>query len=212
MNNETELESAMTGQPIEDEWVQRLTAPDSQPEALEELRAILMRGLRKAFRGAAGGEAFCEDVTQETLLRILERMDQFEGRSRFTSWALSIAVRIGTSQLRRKMFKDVSLNAADSEDNMRFQFADESAESPEIAQDKGALVNILKSLIAETLTDKQRQATDAILHGMPVEEIATRSGSNRNAVYKLIHDARMRLKEGLEKAGYSADDVLTLIG
>lgn len=202
----------MSDQQQIDDWVQRLTGSETQPKALEELRMILMRGLRKAFYNAPGGEAFCEDVVQETLVRILERMEQFAGRSQFTSWAMSIAVRIGTSQLRRKMFKDVSLNTTDSEDNMRFQFADESVEAPEKAQDKTALIGELRSLISETLTDKQRQATDALLHGMPVEEIASRTGSNRNAVYKLVHDARMRLKNGLAKAGYSADDVLTLIG
>ena len=202
----------MTEQQTEDNWVERLTVAESQPEALEELRAILMRGLRKAFSNVSGGEAFREDVTQETLLRVLDRIDQFAGRSRFTSWAMSIAVRIGTSQLRRKMFKDVSLSSVDSEDNMRFQFADESAEKPGQAQDKAVLIDALRTLIADTLTDEQRQATDALLHGMPVEEIATRSGSNRNAVYKLVHDARMRLKQGLETAGYSASDVLTLIG
>jgi RNA polymerase sigma-70 factor (ECF subfamily) len=202
----------MTGQQEIDPWVERLTDSDLQPEALKELREVLLRGSRKIFSGANGGLAFCEDVVQETLVRILDRLDQFEGRSRFTTWAMSIAVRIGTSQLRRKMFKDVSLNSADDDDNMRFQFADESTQSPDEAQDKTALMQKLKCLIIEVLTEKQRQATDALLHGMPVEEIATRTGSNRNAVYKLVHDARLRLRDGLEKAGYSADDVRTLIG
>ncbi|MFK7820068.1 MAG: RNA polymerase sigma factor, partial [Planctomycetaceae bacterium] len=182
----------MTGQQDIDPWVERLRDPELQPEALTELREVLLRGSRKIFLGANGGDAFCEDVVQETLVRILDRLDQFEGRSRFTTWAMSIAVRIGTSQLRRKMFKDVSLNAADSENNMRFQFADDSVQTPETTQDKTALMQTLKCLIVEILTDKQRQATDALLHGMPVEEIATRSGSNRNAVYKLVHDARIR--------------------
>lgn len=207
-----EAGETMTNLLQRDEWVRRLTSPESQAGALSELREILFRGLRKAFLNAPGGDAFCEDVVQDTLIRVLERIEQFEGRSRFTSWTMSIAVRIGTSQLRRKAFKDVSLNATDSEDNMRFQLADSSAEAPDQNQDRTALVDTLRSLISQTLTDKQRQATDALLHGMPVEEIASRSGSNRNAVYKLVHDARIRLKQGLAQAGYSADDVLTIIG
>ncbi len=46
-----------------------------------------------------------------------------------------------------------------------------------------------------------------MLEGLPVEEIADRLNSNRNAIYKLIHDARMRLKEGFQAAGVSADEI-----
>ncbi len=192
-----------------DPWVARLRDKEMQGAALSELRAVLMRGLQRAFDGKGGGDSFCEDVAQETLLRVLEKLDQFGGRSKFTTWAMSIGVRIGTSQFRRKMFKDVSLNAADSDDNLCLQWADENAVSPERQEDQQSVLQTLKELIASVLTERQRQATEAIMHGMPVEEIAARSNSNRNAVYKLIHDARVRLKQGLESAGHTADDVLT---
>ena len=62
-------------------------------------------------------------------------------------------------------------------------------------------------IIAMDLTEKQRTALLAEFKGMPQEEIGRRMGSNRNAVYKLTHDARKRLKQGLESAGYSATDL-----
>lgn len=191
-----------------DPWVTRLRDPTTQSEALAELRVVLMRGLRRAFDGKGGGDCFCEDVVQETLIRILQRLDQFAGRSKFTTWAVSIGVRIGTSQFRRKMFKDVSLHSLDSEENLKLEFADESSLPPERLEYQRTLLETLRQLISTSLTDRQRQATEAILHGMPVEEIASRTDSNRNAVYKLIHDARMRLKRGLEGAGHSVDAVL----
>ena len=43
---------------------------------------------------------------------------------------------------------------------------------------------------------------------MPQEEIARRLGSNRNAIYKLVYDARRNLKRGLEEAGYGANQAL----
>lgn len=66
---------------------------------------------------------------------------------------------------------------------------------------------MLKTLIESRLTDKQREALQGSLDGLPVEEIARRTGSNRNAVYKLIHDARMRLRDGFTEYGITADDV-----
>ena len=63
------------------------------------------------------------------------------------------------------------------------------------------------SELIDDLSDRQQTAVRALLSGMPVEEIADRTASNRNAVYKLVHDARTKLKSGLEAAGYSAEDL-----
>ena len=49
-------------------------------------------------------------------------------------------------------------------------------------------------IIRSELTEKQRTALLAELKGMPQDEIAKHLGSNRNALYKLTHDARRRLK------------------
>jgi RNA polymerase sigma-70 factor (ECF subfamily) len=42
---------------------------------------------------------------------------------------------------------------------------------------------------------------------MPQDAIARQLGSSRNALYKLTHDARKRLRRGLESAGYEAGDI-----
>lgn len=187
-----------------DPWVEKLKDPNQQEEALTELRVRLVRGLKKAF--SSSGESFAEDIAQDALIRILEKIDQFEGRSQFPTWAMSIAVRLATSQVRRKHFKDVSLE----------QFADGEGLKLDVAVDTGpgAVEQIEQSLIfqklselIDDLSERQQTAVRAVLRGMPVEEIANRTASNRNAVYKLVHDARTKLKSGLEAAGYSAEDV-----
>ena len=63
-------------------------------------------------------------------------------------------------------------------------------------------------LIENTLTNRQRTALLAELKGMPQVEIARQLGCNLNALYKLTHDARKKLKSGLESAGYAADELL----
>ena len=57
------------------------------------------------------------------------------------------------------------------------------------------------------MTEKQRTVIRAELSGHPLEEIARKLGTNRNAVYKLAHDARRSLKSRLEAAGYAAADL-----
>ena len=168
---------------------------------------MLLRGLGRALAGRGGGEAFAEDVAQEALLRILDSLDSFAGRSRFTTWAMTIAIRIGISELRRKRFQDVSLQQITGGENLNIDPTADSAGFPEQQEHRTLILETLKQLVEQTLTDKQRTVVQADLGGMPIEEIARRLGMNRNAVYKMFHDARQKLRQGFEAAGISAADV-----
>ncbi len=191
-------------------WVESLKRPsgDEQREkAVSELREVVLRGLRGAFFKRGQDEAFCEDVCQDSIIKILKNIDSFEGRSKFTTWAISIAIRSGISQLRKRHFKDVSLDAITNNDDMRIEIAVAEESDPSRGIDKEDLLKTLAELIEGELTDKQRTVVRALLGGMPVEEIASRTESNRNAVYKLFHDAKLRLKKGFESKNYSMADI-----
>src|SRR6266850_183565 len=83
-----------------------------QAEAITDLRGLLLRGLAKSFQpGGDIDQAFLEDVVQQALGHILDHLDQFQGRSRFTTWAMAITVRLAMSALRRKRWQDVSLES-----------------------------------------------------------------------------------------------------
>ena len=192
-------------------WVAKLKKPagdEEQEKAVEELREVVLRGLRGAFFKRGQDEAFCEDVCQESIIKIMKNLDSFEGRSKFTTWAISIAIRSGISQLRRRHFKDVSLDAITNNNDMRIEIAVATEANPGHDIDKEVLLNTLAELIEGELTDKQRTVVRALLGGMPVEEIALRTDSNRNAVYKLFHDAKLRLKKGFESKNFSIADIV----
>src|SRR3990172_8106160 len=92
-----------------EEWLQALGAVS--PEALEDLRAVLLRGLRAALANRVNSDvdALAEDFTQEALLKILKSLHTFRGESRFTTWAQKIAIHIALSELRRRRWQDVPL-------------------------------------------------------------------------------------------------------
>ncbi len=93
----------------EAQWVERLTAgSEHRDAALAELRQVLSRQLTRAFRDA--GADFIEDTVQDALLKILANIQKFDSRSRFTTWAMTIAVRMGYTELRRRRWRDVSLD------------------------------------------------------------------------------------------------------
>jgi RNA polymerase sigma-70 factor, ECF subfamily len=67
----------------------------------------------------------------------------------------------------------------------------------------------LRRMVDEVLTDRQREAVVAVLlEGMPFSEVASRMGTNQNALYKLLHDARKNLKRQMEASGLSPQEVL----
>lgn len=188
----------------DNDWVARLRSTGAEQEAaISELRAILFRGVLAASRDRYGGRVQADDVVQEALIKILDKLDTFEGKSKFTTWAMTIAVRIAIGELRRRYFKDVSMSAL-VEDSMDFQ----PEALPNSDTEKEQLLAKLKELIDTNLTLKQRDAVHALLNDVPVEVYAERIGSNRNAVYKLVHDARIKLRMGLEEAGFDSLDTL----
>lgn len=202
------LQSVMNTIPEGSSWVDRLSADHPYREqAVEQLRSYLVRGLKVALASKGATTEFCEDIAQDAIIKILDKKDTFEGRSQFTTWAMSIAIRTGISAFRRSHFKDVSLDAV-TKDGLRFDPADMKQEHPDAGMDRETILGKLQELIEDELTEKQRTVVRALLGGMPVEEIASRTDSNRNAVYKLFHDARQRLKKGFLAANFSESDMM----
>lgn len=193
---------------LPDPWIVRLRGP--QPErdaAIAELRKIILRGLQRSLSQRYGGAVQLDDVAQEAVLKILDSLDRFDGRSRFTTWAITIATRIGISELRRRHYQNVSLEAVTPADSLRIESSGDGVSTPDQLLDREVVLGRLSDLIDTTLSDRQKLAIRGVLEGLPVEEVARRVDSNRNAVYKLIHDARLKLRAGLEAAGIASGDV-----
>jgi RNA polymerase sigma-70 factor (ECF subfamily) len=196
----------------ESRWLSRLQGGEpARGEAIEELREIILRGLSKSLNHRYGRILQAEDVVQDALLKILASLDSFEGRSKFTTWAMTIATRVGITALRRKHTKDISLDSLGAADSMKIELAVEGGPSSEQQLEQRGVIEQLNQLIEEVLSPKQRLAIRGLLEGVPIEQIAEKTGSNRNAVYKLVHDARSKLKNGFATLGMGPDDVLQAI-
>ena len=194
------------------DWVAQLTHsdPEIKDAAAGDLQLFLVRGLKSSMKKRGVDDAFCEDIAQDATMKVLRQIDQFEGRSKLTTWAMTIAIRLAINEFRKKQFKNVSFEGLSGDDAMRFEVPATTA-GPDSQMRRSAVMQQLKSLVSQ-LSEKQRMATEALLGGMPVDVIAEKVGSNRNAVYKLIHDARRSLKKGFEQAGYEWQDIHSALG
>src|SRR5438094_9942850 len=138
-------------------WIRDLRAGGPvQAEALTDLRGLLLRGLAKSFQArGATDQAFVEDVVQQALVHILDHLDQFQGRSRFTTWAMAIAVRLAMSGLRRKRWPDVSLESMNASIEDAPAWGRDDTTSPAQHAEQHAMIETLNRWIDETLTETQ---------------------------------------------------------
>ena len=204
-----------------DQWLADLrNTGEARESALADLRALILRGLPFTLEGKLSPDnpafdALAEDVAQETLLKVLAHLDTFEGRSLFTTWVQKIAVREALGELRRRRWRDVPLpdmlTTAD-EDNapMREMAADQP--TPEFQAERKDLLQRVNRIVMEELTDKQRQAVALLaVQGLPVETVANRMDVKPNALYKLMLDARARIKTRLEREGLTPAQILSVV-
>jgi RNA polymerase sigma-70 factor (ECF subfamily) len=198
-------------------WVSDLRAGGATREsALADLREVIQHGLPYAVSRWVSPEdplfaPLVDEVTQETLLRVLDQLGSFEGRSMFTTWVQKIAVRIALTELRRKRWQDSSLDElldAQGSPAPSGMMADRAPGPAAMAEQADTIAQV-RRILEKELTPRQRQALTLLaVQDIPLEEAARILKTNRNALYKLLHDARLRLKRQLGAAGLTVQEVL----
>jgi RNA polymerase sigma-70 factor, ECF subfamily len=192
-----------------EQWLMELRGPNPDG-ALADLYELLVRRLGAALGGYRGGlEANFGDFAQEALIKITGNLDSFRGESRFTTWAQKIAINVALTELKRRRWRDVSLQDLFAQREAADRGPADTQLTPEDLAFQNTVLGELRRIVDEELTDRQREAVVAVLlEGMPISEVAKRMGTNQNALYKLLHDARRKLKREMEAAGLSPQEVL----
>lgn len=189
-----------------------------QDAALADLRAQLLGAIRAYLSRNAGQEFpaeearhLAEDCAQDAILMIQANLDGFRGDSRFTTWAYAIAVRATLAELRRRRWRRAAVEKARLGQALPAWPIEDPG--PERSLQRQQAWALLAKVIEAELTPLQRTAIVAhAFQGMPLDLVAEWLGSTRNSLYKLIHDARKKLKKALLAQGVSHEDLLALFG
>jgi RNA polymerase sigma-70 factor (ECF subfamily) len=195
-----------------EDWLHDLRS-ENQDQAIEDLRHILKRGLIYALSSKIKTdlEPQVDDFVQDAILRILDKMDTFRGESKFTTWAQKVAVRVAFTEMRRQRWKDISIEDLMPEDSGDFTplVLSDPSPDPEKRATQSLLLEMIEEMLHTGLTERQRTALLAIMHGgMPLDEVARKMDTNRNALYKLLHDARKQMRGKLIEKGLTPQEVL----
>lgn len=216
---------AMSGNRSNEEWLEELRASGAvQEAALADLRNLLLRAVLFFFSRSRGDFEqlshaeilqIAEDCAQEALIAVMNHLSDFRGDSKFTTWAYKFAINIALMTARRERWKGLSLDQLTSMEGSSLPEWLMRDKSPGLSPDRSALQGevgeIIREVIERDLTDKQRQILVLmVFNEVPMDEVVRQFGTNRNAVYKMLHDARRKLKSGLESRGFDVGETLAL--
>jgi RNA polymerase sigma-70 factor, ECF subfamily len=185
---------SLNGHRMDDETRQWLVSLDgtsrSREEAVGRLHEMLLRVAyselrrRRERHPVTGPELddLAHQAADDALVAITAKLAQFRGESRFTTWAYKFAVLEVSSKLGRHFWQHSTV-AFEQEDWERLP--DRFGIDPGDYAERLELINAVRRAVDETLTAHQRRVFIAIMvDGVPLEALAAKLGSNRNAIYK----------------------------
>lgn len=193
--------------PVEgEEWIAALRGSGAErEEAVAELHDLLLRAARfelsrrRAALSHVRGEELDDIAMQaanDALVAVLAKLDRYRGASRFTTWAYKFALLEAGVRLRRRAWqgREVVLDAE------RWPAFADSGSTAQERVERSELLAALRRAVAEDLTPHQREVFVALaLNEVPIDVLAERLGTTRGALYKTLHDARVKLRAELEE-------------
>ena len=195
------------------EWLGALASGGAQREAaLGRLHEMLLRVAQRECRRRGPRlrvtgpelEDLAYQAAADALVAITRKLSQFRGESRFTTWAYRFVILEVSDKIGRHFWQHpgVPLDAGDW-DRLPDRFGFEPAREAEWRD----LLAALRRAVDTELSPRQRQVFVAIVvNAVPLDALAIELRSNRNAVYKMMFDARRKLRAALAANGYLDDD------
>lgn len=192
-------------------WIAALAGPPAERAAGEaRLHAALVQVARRELNRRratnpwlTGAEAqdLAHQAAADAMLAILRKLDTFRGESRFTTWAYRFVILEVSAKVGRHYWRTHPQTALDTEPWE--QLPDRFGVDPGEHAERADLIRAVTRAVEQTLTAHQRRLFSAIvLQAVPLDAVAEHTGTNRNAIYKVIFDARRKIRAYLTANGY----------
>lgn len=204
------------------EWLDDLQqSGEVQMAALSDLREYL---LRAAFVYLRDGRSelshlssddlleMAEDFAQNALLNLQANLHKFRGDAKFTTWAYRFVINEAAGELRKRRYRHFSWDeVAEQETAVFTNLLQSPAPDPTLQAEREELIRFLVNIIETELNERQRVAVLCVhFQGRSMQETAEILETSANTVYKMLHDARKKMKAKLLAHHYGMGDILAL--
>jgi RNA polymerase sigma-70 factor (ECF subfamily) len=188
-------------------WLRGLEATGAEHDAaIKRLHSLLLRAAvtevarRGSNSAATAGDLddLANQAADDALMAVLRKLHSYRGDSRFTTWAYKFALLEAAAAMRRRPWQEREL-PLEADGWARFS---DGRTSPAGQAEASELIDAIRDAIAEVLTPHQRGVLVALtLNDIPIDVLAERRGTTRNALYKTLHDGRRKLRARLAEDG-----------
>lgn len=190
------------------EWVRALSgAGPTHEAAVTRLHGMLLRVSRAELRRrsarvpVAGPELddLAQQAADDATVAVLAKLATFRGESRFTTWVYKFAVLEVSAKLGRHAWRtgQVALDAEQWE-----RLPDRLGPGPADQAEAAELAAAVRQAVDELTAHQRRLFVAVVVDGVPLDALVVALGTNRNAVYKTVFDARRKIRQHLVAHGY----------
>jgi len=193
------VEQLRVGHPRHHQSVARLH------DVLQRVAEYELSRRRHQLRSIRGPEFddLAQQAANDAVVNVMNRLDEFRGHSRFTTWAYTFVMFEVSAKVARHAWRR---NPPEAEQLAWDQLPDPVGLLPEERLEQRARLDALRRAIGE-LTERQREVFVAVaLNDVPIDVVAVKLRTNRNAIYKNLFDARRRLRARMATAGHPVGD------
>ena len=192
-------------------WLDALRSDGpGRDRGVADLYALLHRAARHEAQRRRGSlpvpvaddlDDLARQAASDAVVVVLRKLDTYRGASRFTTWAYKFVVFEVSAALRRERWRGRTVSMDDAEwDRLADRMPDGAHAGVEIRE----LIGAIERAVAADLTPRQRQIFVAVVvNDVPIDVLADRLDSTRGAIYKVLHDARRKLRSSLEAQGWA---------
>ncbi len=169
---------------------------NGETDVFEDLVRRHSRRIFGTLVGLVGNPEDARDAVQDVFMKAFEHIDRFQGRSKFSTWLVSIAINTGTELLRQRKPLD-SLDDFEDEDGFRPRQIQSWAENPEELCTAAQRSDLVREAVLR-LPEKYRVAVLLRdINQLSTEEAAAALGLGVPAVKARLLRGRLMLRESL---------------
>jgi RNA polymerase sigma-70 factor, ECF subfamily len=190
-------------------WTEQLRPGHPRRDAtVAELHAVLLRigyhelSRRRVQLGSVSGPEFddlAQQAADDALVKILAKLEQFAGLSRFTTWAYKFVMFEISRLVSRHPWQRQPPHA---DERVWERLADSPTADPAQRAERREQLAVLATAV-DRLTARQREVFAAVaLNDVSMDVLAIKFGSTRNAIYKNLFDARRSLRRSMAADGH----------